>query len=298
MPQRWREKRDEEKEKEKEKKHLGQEENIHLERPLEEWARPSQLSGPDSFEEAARLERSHTRLTPFGSPMSSMTTVAPKLGLQKWSPALPAHEGATCDLLGKIYRNGESFQPNCKLQCICMDGAIGCIPLCTDGVRLPSADCPFPRRVKVKNKCCEEWVCEKGNWKNHHGRNTAGETPMQEKSSAQAQAEAQAQAQSQDEQPPRQLLGANHQMESLLQDKGKKCVRNAKSAQAIRFEFTGCTSTRSYRPKFCGRCTDGRCCTPLITSTTEVEFKCPEGDSFVRKMMIIKSCKIFKKNTE
>ncbi|XP_010219211.1 PREDICTED: uncharacterized protein LOC104573683 [Tinamus guttatus] len=31
-----------------------------------------------------------------------------------------AHEGATCDLLGKIYHNGESFQPTCKLQCICM----------------------------------------------------------------------------------------------------------------------------------------------------------------------------------
>lgn len=87
----------------------------------------------------------------------------------------PAREGVTCDLLGKIYLNGESFQPTCKLQCICMDGAIGCIPLCSDDLRLPSPECPTPRRVKFHNKCCEEWVCEEGSEDNPFGTATAGQ---------------------------------------------------------------------------------------------------------------------------
>ncbi|XP_042295722.1 CCN family member 2-like [Sceloporus undulatus] len=239
-----------------------------------------------------------------------------------------AHEGATCDLLGKIYRNGESFQPNCKLQCICMDGVIGCVPLCTDGVQLPSADCPFPHRVKVKNKCCEEWVCERGSRKNHHGKDTAVSfhrnnpvhkpklkskpRPNLKMNSLQDNCLVQTtkwspcsktcgmgistritnnnyQCHLEKESRLCMIRFCNVPLEKTIK-KGKKCVRNAKPSQPIRFEFTGCTSTRSYRPKFCGRCTDGRCCTPLITSTTEVEFRCPEGDSFVRKMMMIKSC--------
>lgn len=34
------------------------------------------------------------------------------------------------------------------------------MPLCSMDVRLPSPDCPFPRRVKLPGKCCEEWVCD------------------------------------------------------------------------------------------------------------------------------------------
>ncbi|NXU59791.1 CTGF factor, partial [Turnix velox] len=72
--------------------------------------------------------------------------------------------------------------------------------------------------------------------------------------------------------------------------KGKKCVRTPRPRQSLHFEFSGCTSTHSYRPKFCGVCTDSRCCTPFLTSTLEVEFHCPEGDFFHRKMMFIKMC--------
>ncbi|KAL0164498.1 hypothetical protein M9458_040251, partial [Cirrhinus mrigala] len=47
--------------------------------------------------------------------------------------------------------------PSCKYQCTCLDGAVGCVPLCGMDIRLPSPDCPMPRRVKVPGKCCEEW---------------------------------------------------------------------------------------------------------------------------------------------
>lgn len=59
-----------------------------------------------------------------------------------------------------VYKSGEAFQSSCKYQCTCLDGAIGCVPLCSMDVRLPSPDCPMPRHVKVPGKCCEEWVCD------------------------------------------------------------------------------------------------------------------------------------------
>lgn len=69
-------------------------------------------------------------------------------------------EGRPCEYNSKIYQNGESFQPNCKHQCTCIDGAVGCIPLCPQELSLPNLGCANPRLVKVPGQCCEQWVCE------------------------------------------------------------------------------------------------------------------------------------------
>lgn len=58
----------------------------------------------------------------------------------------------------------------------------------------------------------------------------------------------------------------------------------------MKFEVSGCTTTKAYRPKFCGVCTDGRCCTPHRTTTLPVEFKCPDGQVMKKQMMFIKTC--------
>ncbi|XP_041275287.1 CCN family member 5 isoform X1 [Onychostruthus taczanowskii] len=65
-----------------------------------------------------------------------------------------------CEVNGRVYRDGEVFQPSCKIQCHCLDGGFNCIPLCQEDVRLPTPDCPFPRRVEMPGKCCPEWICE------------------------------------------------------------------------------------------------------------------------------------------
>ncbi len=75
-------------------------------------------------------------------------------------PCVAAQEGQTCDLGGVIYRSGETFQPSCKHHCVCMNGEIGCVPTCASNIRLPSPDCPYPRRIQIPGKCCEEWVCD------------------------------------------------------------------------------------------------------------------------------------------
>lgn len=77
---------------------------------------------------------------------------------------------------------------------------------------------------------------------------------------------------------------------ALLLQKGKKCIRTPRVSKPMKFEISGCTTTKSYRPKFCGVCTDGRCCTPHRTTTLPMEFKCPDGQVMKKQMMFIKTC--------
>ncbi|KAK2822564.1 hypothetical protein Q5P01_022629 [Channa striata] len=68
-------------------------------------------------------------------------------------------DGRTCEYNNKIYQNGEIFRPNCKHQCTCMDGAVGCVSLCPRQLSLPKTNCAKPERVKVRRQCCEQLIC-------------------------------------------------------------------------------------------------------------------------------------------
>ncbi|XP_076865798.1 CCN family member 2b [Brachyhypopomus gauderio] len=225
-----------------------------------------------------------------------------------------AQEGQTCDLGGVIYRSGETFQPNCKHQCVCMNGEIGCVPTCASAIRLPSPDCPYPRRIQIPGKCCEEWVCDQIPQEDSYQSAMAVYRKLQSPEAESARANCIVQTTEWSECSITCGLGVSSrvtndneqcqlerqtrlcmirpclgQQESDIK-RGKKCVRTPKSQRGMRFELSGCRSTRTYRPRFCGVCTDGRCCTPHTTVTAEVEFRCPEGDSFRRKVMFIKTC--------
>uniref|UniRef100_A0A665VW95 CCN family member 3 n=1 Tax=Echeneis naucrates TaxID=173247 RepID=A0A665VW95_ECHNA len=217
-----------------------------------------------------------------------------------------AQEGQTCDLGGATFRSGESFQPSCKHHCVCMNGEIGCVPMCASDVRLPSPDCPYPHRIQIPGKCCEEWVCEQTSQDHNYQSVVASqETPSDNcivqttewsKCSATCGMAISSRITNDNQrcQLERQtriciVRPCNSQQEKEIK-KGKKCTRTPKAQEGIRFELSGCLSTRLYKPKFCGVCTDNRCCTPHTTITTEVEFFCPEGDVFTKKMMFIKTC--------
>uniref|UniRef100_A0A8C5KBN8 CCN family member 5 n=1 Tax=Jaculus jaculus TaxID=51337 RepID=A0A8C5KBN8_JACJA len=77
-------------------------------------------------------------------------------------------DNGSCEVDGRLYQEGETFQPSCRTSCRCEDGGVTCLPLCHEDVRLPSADCPHPRRVEIPGRCCPEWVCSQGaalgNW--------------------------------------------------------------------------------------------------------------------------------------
>lgn len=73
-------------------------------------------------------------------------------------------EGRTCEYNGRIYQNGESFRAGCKHQCSCIDGAVGCAPLCNNKLPPASPSCPYPRLVRIPGQCCFSVDCHKGTW--------------------------------------------------------------------------------------------------------------------------------------
>ncbi|XP_051551689.1 CCN family member 1-like isoform X1 [Myxocyprinus asiaticus] len=71
--------------------------------------------------------------------------------------------GRPCELDGRVYQHGEDFQPTCEHQCTCVDGVVGCIPLCPHRVSLPDGRCSRHRLTKLPGHCCQEWVCDDDN---------------------------------------------------------------------------------------------------------------------------------------
>ncbi|XP_014027106.1 CCN family member 1 [Salmo salar] len=72
-------------------------------------------------------------------------------------------QGRPCEFNGRVYQHGEDFQPSCQHQCSCMDGVVGCMPLCPQQVPLPNWRCSQPRLARPWDRCCQEWVCDDKN---------------------------------------------------------------------------------------------------------------------------------------
>ncbi|XP_033884255.1 CCN family member 1-like [Acipenser ruthenus] len=256
-------------------------------------------------------------------------------------------EGRPCEYNSKIYQNGESFQPNCKHQCTCIDGAVGCIPLCPQELSLPNLGCANPRLVKVPGQCCEEWVCDEdketdttdqldqifskemgmdvseseltnrnelialvqGGLKSLPAFRVQPQGHMFESQKCIVQTTAWSQCSKTcgtgistrvtNDNSECKLVKETRICEVRLCSqpaytnlkKGKKCTRTKKSRQAVKFTYAGCSSLKKYRPKYCGSCVDGRCCSPQQTRTVKVRFRCEDGETFSKSVMMIQSCR-------
>ncbi|XP_007976291.1 CCN family member 1 [Chlorocebus sabaeus] len=259
-------------------------------------------------------------------------------------------EGRPCEYNSRIYQNGESFQPNCKHQCTCIDGAVGCIPLCPQELSLPNLGCPNPRLVKVTGQCCEEWVCDEDSVKDPMDDQDGllgkelGFDASEVELTRNNELIAVGKGSSLKRLPvfgmePRILYNPLHGQKCIVQTtswsqcsktcgtgistrvtndnpecrlvketricevrpcgqpvysslkKGKKCSKTKKSPESVRFTYAGCSSVKKYRPKYCGSCVDGRCCTPQLTRTVKMRFRCEDGETFSKNVMMIQSCK-------
>ncbi|XP_053876911.1 CCN family member 3 [Malaclemys terrapin pileata] len=224
-------------------------------------------------------------------------------------------EGDNCVFDGVIYQSGETFQPSCKYQCACRDGQIGCVPRCNLDLLLPGPDCPFPRKTEVPGECCEKWTCDPkeevtlGSFAMaaYRKESTLGIDVSDSSSNCIEQTTEWSSCSKScgmgfstritNRNPQCAMMKQTRlcmvrpcESEQLIDKKGKKCVRTKKSLKAVHFEYKNCTSIQTYKPRYCGLCTDGRCCTPHNTKTIKVEFQCPQSKVLKKPMMLITTC--------
>ncbi|XP_046874658.1 cellular communication network factor 4a [Hypomesus transpacificus] len=220
--------------------------------------------------------------------------------------------GTGCEHDGVIYRNGQSFKPNCKYQCVCVNGAIGCVALCNES-QPPRVWCQTPRRVKLPGRCCEEWICDEArrgrktnprhavealpaetrSWHNNCITQTTSWSPCSKtcgRGLSLRISNANERCQMTQESRLCNLRPCNVDITKHIKP-GKKCLHIYREEPA-NFTLSGCISRKAYQPKYCGVCvpSDQRCCIPYKSKTIQVEFQCPSGAVFTWPLMWIQAC--------
>ncbi|XP_055359562.1 CCN family member 1-like isoform X2 [Betta splendens] len=239
-------------------------------------------------------------------------------------------DGRTCEYNNKIYQNGEVFRPNCRHQCTCMDGAVGCVSLCPPKLLLPKLACSKPERAEAeaegRGRCCEKLSCVRAAEDDLRQRNELAPVwrggaessavfrrdPGREQVLRRVQCVSRTSSWS----PCSRSCGAgvstrisNNNSRCKLQaetrlcevrpcnqksfsrdEKGQKCQRVHKERPPAPLWRSGCRSLQKLRPKHCGSCSDGRCCRPHRTHTVPVRFRCRTGEITQHMVMMIQSC--------
>ncbi|KAI5622914.1 WNT1-inducible-signaling pathway protein 2 precursor [Silurus asotus] len=226
-----------------------------------------------------------------------------------------------CEYLGVSYEEGQSFIPSCRQLCRCVGGGVTCVPLCTED--LNTANCQHPRLVHVPGRCCREWVCDGTensivleNAAVDRGVRSWQDTPVHRgvsccnciKQSTEWSVCSRSCGPGVSTRVSNRNLDCQPQTYTRLCvvrpcDRGPTarthlfqklgvcvCVSSYRSTTPVQFEHQGCYSSRSYKPLFCGTCSDGRCCSPEYTRTALVTFVCPWGRITQHAVMMIESC--------
>ncbi|XP_053310177.1 CCN family member 5 [Spea bombifrons] len=214
----------------------------------------------------------------------------------------------SCEIDGKVYKDGETFEPSCKFQCQCQDGGVICTPLCSEDIQLPTPECPSPRRIEIPGKCCQEWICEdqRGQLADNHinGAIVPNGSPHNrpflcpewstEWGACSTSCGMGFSLRVSNKNPHCRLetqsrLCMVRPCGQIMSNPGRAvCTPNVVTPHPIRFEFQDCVSVKTFVVVFCGFCGRRRCL-PHQTSNEQVDFRCRSGHT-KKSMMFIISC--------
>nr|XP_039253871.1 CCN family member 2-like [Styela clava] len=224
-----------------------------------------------------------------------------------------ARPGRSCHVANKWYANGALFSPTCRITCSCIDGDLGCVSKCKPAP--PS--CAYPRLIRSSGNCCGHWRCS-----SHPTEAARGG-----KTSAIFSPATSCMIQTTEWSPCTKTCGFGVS-ERITNDNDKckltketrlcivrpckgntsprkpkrSCRKTLRHSKRVRYSISGCLTTKSYRPRYCGTCRhSGKCCKPQMTKTVEMDFRCENNPLSVvkspsntyimkRKMMVILSC--------
>lgn len=212
-----------------------------------------------------------------------------------------------CDLNGAHYENGEGFQPSPLYKCTCIAGAIGCTPAF---IQKPAALLgPAPlmgnmpaglRSGQSAKKQQQETTYMSAYrdpplaWKKNCLIQTTPWSPCSKTCGLGISLRVNNDNGKCEMRKDRRLCllrpCEKSVMRSVKVPKGKTCRPKFQAKKAEKLTLSGCTSTKKFKPMYCGVCTDKRCCVPNKSSMIKVNFTCKAGSNTQWKMQWITSC--------
>ncbi|XP_047429925.1 cellular communication network factor 6 isoform X3 [Mugil cephalus] len=212
-----------------------------------------------------------------------------------------------CDLNGAHYENGEAFQPSPLYKCTCIAGAIGCTPAFIQKPAGLLGPAPLMgnkpaglRSGQSSNKQQQDTTYMSAYrdpplaWKKNCLIQTTPWSPCSKTCGLGISTRVNNNNSKCEMRKDRRLCLLRPCEKSVLRSvkmpKGKTCRPKFLAKKAEKLALSGCTSTKKFKPTYCGVCTDKRCCVPNKSRMIKVNFTCKGGSNTQWKMQWIISC--------
>ncbi|XP_008310871.1 cellular communication network factor 6 isoform X2 [Cynoglossus semilaevis] len=206
-----------------------------------------------------------------------------------------------CDLNGMHYENGEAFQPSPLYKCTCIAGAIGCTPAFIQKPAVALGPAPLMgsmpaglRSSQGPKKKQQQDTTYMSAWKNNCLIQTTPWSPCSKTCGVGISVRVNNNNSKCEMRKDRRLCllrpCEKRVLRGVKMPKGKTCQPKFQARKAEKLTLSGCSSTKKFKPTYCGVCTDKRCCTPNKSRMIKVEFTCKAASKIVWKMQWITSC--------
>ncbi|XP_077568117.1 cellular communication network factor 6, partial [Stigmatopora nigra] len=213
--------------------------------------------------------------------------------------------GVGCDLNGAHYENGEAFEPSALYKCTCIAGAIGCTPAFLQKPAGLLDSTPMIRKLPpTTNKNTKKHTQDTTHisgfrdpllaWKNNCLIQTTFWSPCSKSCGLGISERINNDNDKCEMRKDTRLCllrpCEKKRINGIQVSKGKSCQLQFQAKKREKLVLSGCTSTKKFKPTFCGICTNKRCCSPKKTIMITVNFNCPGGLKKTWKMQWIISC--------